>query len=178
MKTFAFLLLAFSLVAGGSAGSLFYLHRRAIRTWSVEEAKHRQEAADWNLADRLQRHNLETQYENDQSRLKDDNLRVDIARLEGHSIAQPLAAVIQDEKVIRVDLMAIRASQDAAMFGPGEKESKATAAADLALERRKQAEAWITRDAILGGIGAFLLLCFGFAFALASTLSKRIVPNT
>jgi hypothetical protein len=58
------------------------------------------------------------------------------------------------------------------MFGPGEKETKAMAAADLALARRKYAEAWTTRVEILGGVAAFLLLCSGFAFALASTLPE------
>jgi hypothetical protein len=168
MKILGYILLTVALVGGGVSGFLWRYHTNQARIASTQQQNALSTASTWETADALHLRSVETSLENDQLALHNDNLRLQIAELEGHSTAAARSKVSTDEMLLSADKTQLSLVEMARAFGPSPHVTDAQEAAAAAHTRLSVATNWLSRDERFMYFSVGFLVLAGFAFAFAA----------
>jgi hypothetical protein len=169
LKILGYILLSVALVGAALSGYLWRYHTKQEAHVAVaQEQAALSNVSDWETSEALGLRNDEAHLATDQLRLRNDNMEVEIAELEGHSTAPARSRVSKDERLISADEMVLKLGEDARAFGPSTHVTTAQQAADGAHTRLVIATSWISRDERFLYFSVGLLVLSGFAFGYAA----------
>jgi hypothetical protein len=125
LKILGYILLSVALVAGALSGYLWRYHTRQAHIAAAQEQAALSEASQWETSEALR-------LRNDEAHLRNDNMEVEIAELEGHSTAPARSRVSRRRKAhISADEMVLKLAEDARAFGPSSYATTAQQVADV-----------------------------------------------
>jgi hypothetical protein len=176
LKILGYILLSVALVGGALSGYLWRYHTKQAHLAAAQEQDALSDASEWETSEALGVRNDEAHLTADQLRLRNDNMEVEIAELEGHSAAPARSRVSKDERLISADEMVLKLGEDARAFGPSSHVRTAQQAGDGAHTRLVIATSWISRDERFLYFSVGLLVLSGFAFGFAANGNRRGIP--
>jgi hypothetical protein len=173
LKILGYILLSVALVGGALSGYLWRYHTKQAHLATAQEQAALSNVSEWETSEALGLRNDEAHLATDQLRLRNDNMEVEIAELEGHSTAPARSRVSKDESIISADEMVLKLTEDARAFGPSLNVRTAQQAADEAHTRLVIAIGWISRDERFLYFSVGLLVLSGFAFGFAANGNRK-----
>jgi hypothetical protein len=155
MKRLALILVTAALFAGGVLTATVWMKAaKDSRVAATEEA-------NWQLASNLDDQNLQMEYDNDRLQVRNDELDVQIANLQGRSTAAANHKLSWDHQKVSADELALQLARNARVFGPNQKITDAHLRLlhDLGLIHNAQFAA-----IALAFVTLIATIAFGFAF--------------
>lgn len=175
MRTLAWIL---GLVAFG--GSVFlaisgFTARRGVPHASAAVSKAQEDLSNWQMAAELNIRNHRSAVSNDKLRLRNDELSVEIADLEGRGVAKVQAKRSMDQMLLETDENIQNLDELTSVLGPDPQVSSAMERVQAAQRSLGVYSAVLTRDEHLAYAAGVVWLAFGFAVAFAV---QRHVPDS
>jgi hypothetical protein len=168
MKTLAYILLSATVIACSIVGFTWIRAAKDAKLAAIEENAALNEVAKWQLVDRLDAHNIQGAIANDKLEIRNDELKVNIAQLEGRSTSTAENNLTIAHQQLTADELNESAHENAAVFGPRPEIVKAQTAANNAHARGQQDREKIKDDKMVSFAVLALLIASGFAFATSS----------
>jgi hypothetical protein len=145
----------------------FHDHKQA-RIAAADARKFAGLAADIDFGNRLQRQADEMRVANDEKKIENDNLDIQIAELRGKGIQRAYDALAGDKAMLSGDELVVRLSGDIDSMGGDPRVANAQDRQQAATASMNVYAAGLQRDVHLAYLIGVVWLAFGFACALAA----------
>jgi hypothetical protein len=177
MKLLAYLLLVIAIGSGVVLAAVWRHQVKDSKTAAAAEKDALDNLAAWRLGNSLNDQSERIRVSNDEKRIENDNLEIEIAQLQGRSTSKARAQLSLDMDKLASARLAVGLTEDMRQLGPDKNEAKAAADAQAAHQRNAADLQGIDRDERFAYAVGALFVCSGFAFALSRKRQHDNDPN-